>query len=221
MKYFPKASFSALPSRQRANLINTVSGYKPANLIATRSEDGNSNLAIFNSVIHLGSNPALLGFVLRPLTVERHTYENIKATSTYTINAITEEIYNQAHATSAKYKKGVSEFDKTRLTESFKGDFTTPFVEESPIQMGCRYVNEYEIQENGCILMIGAIEHMYISESLLQDDHWAKLDEANLISIVGLDGYAKPKILDRLSYAKPNETSKSILDGTQKNKSSH
>ncbi|MEM6865632.1 MAG: flavin reductase [Bacteroidota bacterium] len=221
MKYFHQNHISELPSRQKANLINTISGYKSANLIATRSENGVSNLAIFNSVVHLGSNPTLLGFILRPLTVERHTYANIKMNATYTINAVSEAIYAAAHATAAKYPKDISEFEKTGLTASYKAGFSAPFVKESPIQIGCSYVNEYEIKENGCLLIVGAIEHIYVQESILLEDHWGKLDEANLISIVGLDGYAKPKIIQRLSYAQPDKTSKSILNGTQKGKSSH
>lgn len=221
MEYYSKKRITDLPSRERANFINTISGFKSANLIGSKSKEGISNLAIFNSVIHLGSNPALLGFVLRPITVERHTYENIKETLSYTINAVTEEIYTAAHATSAKYVRKQSEFSETGLTESYKDDFIAPYVMQSPIQIGCSYVNEYEIQENGCVLIVGAIEHIYIDPSILLTDHWGKLDEANLISIVGLDGYAKPKIIDRLSYAKPHETPKSIFDGTQKGESSH
>ncbi|MEM8846156.1 MAG: hypothetical protein AAGD17_03545 [Bacteroidota bacterium] len=76
MEYYSKKRITDLPSRERANFINTISGFKSANLIGSKSKEGISNLAIFNSVIHLGSNPALLGFVLRPITVERHTYEN-------------------------------------------------------------------------------------------------------------------------------------------------
>jgi flavin reductase (DIM6/NTAB) family NADH-FMN oxidoreductase RutF len=46
----------------RLNLINSITGVKPANLIGTQSKEGNSNLAIFSSVVHMGSNPALVGF---------------------------------------------------------------------------------------------------------------------------------------------------------------
>ena len=43
----------------RLNLINSITGIKPANLIATRSKNGVDNVAIFSSVVHLGSNPAI------------------------------------------------------------------------------------------------------------------------------------------------------------------
>ena len=50
----------------RLNLINSITGVKPSNLIGTKSKDGFSNLAIFSSVVHLGSKPPLIGFITRP-----------------------------------------------------------------------------------------------------------------------------------------------------------
>ncbi len=63
---------------ERLNLVNSCTGYKSANLIASISNDGKTNVAIFSSVTHLGSDPALIGFILRPTTVPRNTYKNIK-----------------------------------------------------------------------------------------------------------------------------------------------
>ena len=50
----------------RLNLINSCTGYKSANLIGSIDKEGNTNLAIFSSITHLGSDPAMIGFVLRP-----------------------------------------------------------------------------------------------------------------------------------------------------------
>nr|WP_299344948.1 flavin reductase [Allomuricauda sp.] len=215
MEHYTSIDLEQIPSRQRAHMMNSISGYKSANLIGTCSREGTSNLAVFNSVFHLGSNPAFLGFIMRPLTVERHTYDNIKSTSKYTINAITQEMYREAHHTSAKYTENESEFSATSFEESYKDGFLAPYVRQSPIQIGCRYVNEYTIEENGCILIVGAVEHVYVVSGLLHDDHWAQLDRANVMSIIGLDGYALPQLEDRLDYARPNQTPKSLLDGTQ------
>lgn len=216
MKHFSSTDLEQLPSRQRVHFVNSISGYKSANLIGTRSSEGVSNLAVFNSVFHLGSNPALLGFVMRPLTVERHTYDNLKSTSKYTINAITKEMYREAHHTSAKYAGDESEFSATAFEEDYKDGFLAPYVKQSPVQIGCRYVNEYTIQENGCVVIVGAVEHIYVMAGLLHDDHWAQLDRAKIMSIIGLDGYALPRLQDRLDYARPNQNPKSLLDGTQK-----
>ena len=89
MHHFNSSDFKNFSKVYRLNLINSVTGYKSANLIGSQSLDGKENLAIFSSVIHLGSNPALIGFILRPTTVPRHTYSNIKSTGIFTLNAVT------------------------------------------------------------------------------------------------------------------------------------
>lgn len=71
MKHFSKEDISKMSSIYRLNMINSCTGYKSANLIGTKSKKGVTNLAVFNSVIHLGSNPPLIGFILRPTTVAR------------------------------------------------------------------------------------------------------------------------------------------------------
>ena len=119
-------------------MINSITGYKPANLIATKSQSGITNVAVFSSVVHYGSAPPILGFVLRPTTVRRHTFDNIIETGYYTINHINEAIVEDAHHTSAKYPKDVSEFNKTGLEEVYNNDFYAPFVKQSTIKMGMK-----------------------------------------------------------------------------------
>lgn len=214
MKHFSKETIDGLSSRFKANLINSCTGYKSSNLLGTISEDGISNLAIFNSIVHIGSNPAMLGFILRPLTVRRDTYDNFKSAGYFTVNQVNTYILKDAHHTSAKYDEGVSEFAKTNLSEEYLDGFTAPYVEESTIKIGCSYLNEYEIKENGCLLIIGAIEHLYLPEEIIQEDGWVQLDKSDAVSAIGLDGYALPKLIDRFAYARPNEETKSILDGS-------
>ncbi|MBO6523114.1 MAG: flavin reductase [Balneolaceae bacterium] len=210
MKYYSKEDISELTSRFRAHFINSVTGYKSSNLIGTKSEEGTSNLAVFSSVTHLGSNPPLLGFVLRPTTVVRNTYDNLKKSGVFTVNHVNADIIKQAHQTSAKYDSNVSEFSETRLTEEYLNDFKAPFVKESSIKLGCVYQNEYFLEENQCIFVIANIEHIYLDESIQSEDGWLNLEEAGTVTASGLDAYAIPKILDRFSYAKPRKKAHSI-----------
>lgn len=200
-----------MPSRARAHFMNCVTGFKSCNLIGTVSGDGITNLAIFSSVTHLGSNPPLLGFVLRPHTVMRNTFENLRETGFFTVNHVNEGIIKQAHQTSAKYPGGVSEFGETGLTEEYRDGFKAPFVAESMIKIGCRYVNEYFLEENQCRFIIGAMEHIYFPEESLSEDGFLNLEKAGTLSATGLDGYAVPKILDRFSYAEPGIEAASLL----------
>ncbi|CAH0334696.1 hypothetical protein FVB9288_00295 [Flavobacterium sp. CECT 9288] len=202
MKHISRDIISQMEKIERLNLINSCTGYKSANLLGTKSIDGKSNVAIFSSVTHLGSNPAMIGFIMRPTTVPRDTYKNIKDTGYFTVNHITADMIEAAHHTSANYELGVSEFDKTTLEEEFKEGISTPFVKGSPVQLLCKYVNEYHIVENDTIHVIASIEHIFYQEELEHKDGWLQIDCGNVVAINGLDGYCLPKLLDRFQYAR-------------------
>jgi flavin reductase (DIM6/NTAB) family NADH-FMN oxidoreductase RutF len=211
VKKFTKEAIQELPKIPRLNLINSSTGYKSANLIATKTADGVSNVAIFSSITHLGSDPALLGFILRPTTVPRNTYKNIKDLGYFTVNHITETMIADAHHSSANYDENISEFDQTNLEEEYYDGISIPFIKNSPVQILCKYLNEYEIKENGTIHIIASIEKIFVEERLLQKDYWLRLDVENVVTINGLDGYCVPKLVDRFEYARPNMPTKSML----------
>ena len=203
MRNFSHKDINEMHHLYRINLINSCSGYKSANLIGTKSKCGISNVAVFSSITHIGSDPSMLGFFLRPTTVIRNTYTNIKETRKFTINHIHEDILHDAHHTSAKYPDSISEFDMTDLEEDYKNGFTAPFVKDSPVQIAMDYVEEYEIKANGTILLIGEIKDLYIREHLLQKDGFLNLSEGKIAAINGLDGYSIPNLKTRLEYQRP------------------
>ena len=206
MIHYKRSSIDDLEKIFRINLINSASGYKSANLIGTRDELGIANLAVFSSITHMGSNPPLLGFVLRPTKVARHTYTNIKENSFYTINHIAYPFAQQAHHTSAKYDSEISEFDVTDLTEEQLNGFHAPFVKESPVKMAMRFVEEYKIRSNETILVIGEILDLYVEEELLEEDVFVNLSKGKIASINGLDGYSLPGEPKRFGYQRPLDT---------------
>jgi flavin reductase (DIM6/NTAB) family NADH-FMN oxidoreductase RutF len=205
MQHFNTDEIQGLSKLYRLNLIKSITGYKSANMIGTKSNSGEENVAIFSSITHLGSSPALLHFTLRPNTVPRDTYKNIKENNVFTVNHVSLGQIEQAHHTSAKYDENISEFDQTQLESEYRLDWHAPFVKGSPIGLGCRYLNEYNIKENGCVLIIAAIEHVFVDDQLLQEDGWVKLELGEVVAINGLDGYALPQLQKRLEYARPNE----------------
>ena len=205
MKHYTLDEIQSLKTRYRANLINSCIGYKPCALIGTKGEgQKKSNLAIFNSIVHIGSHPPMIGFILRPVTVPRHTYINIKKTNHFTINIVTKDWASDAHHTAARYDENNSEFDNTNLKEVYLDGFHAPYVEQSPIKIGCTYQNEYLIKENDTILIIGKIQHIYLEEKAIHQDGWVQLDTLETVACNGLDGYALPTLIDRYEYAKPH-----------------
>ncbi|NQZ76101.1 MAG: flavin reductase family protein [Ekhidna sp.] len=204
--HLTKEDIHNLERIKRLNIINSVSGIKPANLIGTKSKDGQTNLAIFSSVVHLGSNPALLGFVMRPTDdVPRHTYENIKETGLYTINHVPVSIADKAHFTSAKIDREVSEFDRCGLNEEYLEDFSAPFVKECFLKMGMKLVDEMPIQINGTILVIGEIQHLLIPDNAVNEKGYIDLSLYNTAGISGLNNYYSLKTESSFPYARAEE----------------
>ena len=204
MQYFDRAAILQMDRNFRVNLVNTLSGYKPANLIGTLGSDGVENLAIFSSVVHLGSDPALLGFIQRPVGEQSHTYKNIIETGFYTINHISLAHLQQAHETSARFAKNISEFKACGFTPRYALGFTAPFVQESVVQIGMRLVQEVKIELNDTRLMIGQIEHVFVQDGLVDSDGSLRLEDGQVACIRGLDTYCQAMRVARFPYAKAN-----------------
>lgn len=175
---------------KRLNLVNSITGVKPGNLIGTESVNGKSNLAIFSSIVHLGSNPALLGFVLRPYKdVPRNTYQNILDTGKYSINHIHISFIENAHYTSAKFDAEVCEFERCGLTKQHLAEFKAPYVAESYIRVGMNYLETIHIKANDTHLVVGEIEHVHIADELLTDEGYLNLELGGSVGIGGLNNY--------------------------------
>jgi flavin reductase (DIM6/NTAB) family NADH-FMN oxidoreductase RutF len=201
--HLTKSDIESKSKVDRLNLINAVSGVKPANLIGTICENKYQNLAIFSSIVHLGSHPAILGFILRPnQAVRRHTYENILETGYYTINHVHTSIAAQAHFTSAKFEKETSEFEKCGLTPEFIADFGAPFVKESRLKMGMKYLESVPISINNTIMVVGEIEHLILPEHAMDENGYIDLNAIDSVGISGLNTYYKLEKMETFPYAR-------------------
>lgn len=196
-------ALQAMEQRKRAQLINSIGGFKSVCLIGTASAAGNTNLAIFSSIVHIGANPPLICFIMRPDSVERHTLSNIIETGLYTINHINEDIYRQAHQTSARYPVHISEFTATGLCEEFKEAWAAPFVKESKIQLAVAFRERIDLSINNTIMIIGKIKKIFFPANCIQEDGYVDIEKAGTVSCSGLDSYHTTRRLQRLEYAKP------------------
>lgn len=204
---YSKEDIETMDITKRIKFINALSGIKSANLIGTLSIEGKTNLAIFNSVMHLGSNPALLGFILRPVgEVERHTYENVLEQKQYTINHVHTSFVKNAHYTSAKLAREKSEFNACGLTPEFLPNFIAPFVLESHLKMGMLFLEALEIKRNGTILVIGELQHMIIPEDAIDiENEDLNLAAISSVGVSGLNTYYELKKIARFPYARASE----------------
>ena len=201
---------SDMEQRYRANLINSLPGFKSACLIGTVDANGATNLAIFSSVVHIGAHPPYMGFIMRPTSVPRHTYANIRATGVYTINHVNRDIHAQAHQTSARYPEGVSEFAACGLTPEYTPTLRAPYVKEARIKIGLELAEEIPIRSNDTMIVIGSVMELIVPEEYVRADGTIDIEAAGTVAVSALDGYHETRLIDRLANAKPDRSPRSL-----------
>lgn len=195
----------------RANFINSLTGFKSVSLIGTTNTKGQANLGIFSSLVHVGSDPALIGYINRPIKAAPHTMANILATGVYTINHIHPSILKQAHQTSAKYAEEVNEFDEVGLTAEFLENMPAPFVKESKVKYSLTLEEVLPIKLNDTFLVIGKVQQVKLEHDIVLPDGFLQLDKVSSTCSNGVDGYYATRLIDRYQYAKPGIQTTSIV----------
>ena len=211
MQQFTPAEWQTWERFYRANFINSLTGFKSASLIGTMNAQGVPNLGMFSSMVHIGSDPALIGYINRPVAAAPHTLANIKANGFYTVNHIHPAFLAQAHQTSAKYPDEVNEFTEVGLTEEYIDGVKVPFVKESSIKYLLSLKEIIPIQLNDTFLVIGHLEQVRIVAAIQPaQDGFLHLDQAGSICSNGLDAYYKTELIDRYTYAKPGKPAEQL-----------
>jgi flavin reductase (DIM6/NTAB) family NADH-FMN oxidoreductase RutF len=189
----------------RLNLINSLTGIKPVNLVGTISKTNITNLAIISSVVHLSSSPALLGFMLRPTTVPRHSYSNIHETGEYSINMVSRNFTDKAHYTSAKFDSYHSEFDQCGLSTQFFKESKAPCVAESPLKILLKFEEEYYIKSSRTILMVGSIRSLYLPQNAVDAAGMIDMEGLEAVGVSGLNTYYSLTQIATYPYARTGQ----------------
>ena len=201
---FRTHDIAGMHTRRRAAFVNSLSGFKSANLVGTVNDARTTNLAVMSSAVHLGSSPPLLALVIRPGAEERHTLANILAAGCYSINHVTAGIIEAGHQTAARYPAEVSEFTATGLTPVWVEGFNAPLVAEAGVRLGLELREHQELSINGTHLVIGEVVLADLEASWLRRDGQVDLERAGSVALSGLDTYHRGQPIKRMAYAKPD-----------------
>jgi flavin reductase (DIM6/NTAB) family NADH-FMN oxidoreductase RutF len=193
----------ALEQRYRSTFINSLAGFRQVVLVGTQSNQGDDNLAIFNSLIHLGAHPALFGLISRPNSVPRDTLENIRQSQEFSLNYMPAAAFVQAHQTSARYEANISEFEKTGIEAENITGYRSPFVKNALVQVAMKLEEIVPLAVNQTVLIIGSIDLVILDDAMVGSDGFVDLASANTLLSQGLDSYYTAQVIGRLPYAKP------------------
>jgi len=200
-----KAEIDAMEKVYRLNLVNGLSGIKAVNLVGTVSAGNINNLAVISSVVHLSSSPALLGFMQRPVTVERHTYRNIHETGEFSVNMVAGYQTASAHYTSARFSDFQSEFEECGFTPQFFPESKAPCVAESPLKILLKFEEEYFIRASRTILLVGSIQSVYLPPDAVDQSGMVDLEQLQAAGVSGLNTYYSVAKSAAYSYARVGE----------------
>jgi flavin reductase (DIM6/NTAB) family NADH-FMN oxidoreductase RutF len=203
-KHIYAADIASFEKQYRTNLINGLGGIKSALLVGTQGADGTNNLAIFSQIVHIGANPAMMGILHRPVSVEKHTYENILANGFFTLNHVAADKFKTAHQTSASYSRSQSEFEQCGFEPTFTNTVLAPYVKDSPLKIGLKIAEIIPIKSNGTILLVGSVEEIIVQADLIEAAGFIDLNKLKTILVHGLETYYKAEKIERLPYAKVN-----------------
>lgn len=185
-----------IPHPQMHGILLSGVSPRPIAFVASRSSEGNINLAPFSFFNAFASKPPVVA--IGPAVSVRSgkvkdTWRNILETGECTISAVTYGMLHQMNIAAAEYPHGTDEFVKAGLTKVPADTVNVPYVGESPFAMECRLIENIELfrQEggNGNIMLL-RIHRIHVKESVLSE---GKIDprKMNLIARMGYHWYAR------------------------------
>ena len=131
------------------SLDNSCTGYKSANLIGTVSEKGIYNVAIFSSITHLGSDPALLSLLSRKAGDDKAngTKWISKGKGDYSIETVELEDYGTTIILDVKKaeKEFIDDFRIRGVISKYSDHITVPIM----------------MKENNTLLIVAEINDIY------------------------------------------------------------
>ena len=115
---------------------------------------------------------------------------------------ILETFVDEAHQTSARYPRNISEFEASGLTPQYQENFFAPFVKESSVQIGMEFQTKMPIPLNDTLMIIGKVKTIYLPEESILSDGFIDLEITKSITNSGLDSYHRTERIVRLPYSK-------------------
>ena len=198
-----------MPSNFRAIGPTTFLSPIPAVMLSCRgTEPGfeRDNLITIAWAGVINSDPPMISVSIRP---ERHSYSQIVQSGAFCLNLIGRNLCKATDYCGVKSGRDVDKFKETGLTRLEIEGFPAPAVEEAPAFLCCRVKQRIPLGSHDVFLC--AVEQVYVSESLFDEDGSVHLERADLIAYAhgeyhpirprpeGFFGYsiARPEVLER------------------------
>ncbi|MFW6422256.1 MAG: flavin reductase family protein [Candidatus Bipolaricaulota bacterium] len=125
---------------------------RPTLCVSTISQGGSSNVAPYSFATPLTMDPPLIGILVGG---EKDTLLNARETKDFVVAPLTDDWKTRGVRSDVELPRGESEFEEVGLTESESEKVQAPGVEEAPINLECKYREEFRIADS--FLLVGEV----------------------------------------------------------------
>ena len=138
---------------------------RPTVLISTVNKDGISNAAPFSFVMPVSMDPPIIAF---GSVKKRHTYKNIKETGDFAVNIPSARLLKEVCACAELLPEGISEIEKSGLTEVKSKKIKSPKIKECFARFECRLISENAAGDH--IIVLGEIVDTEVDDNVFEGE---------------------------------------------------
>ena len=185
-----------LSLKEKHQLLLASVAPRPIGFTASKSSDGNINLAPFSYHNAFSSNPPVV--VISPAFSGRTgepktTLTNILDTKEFTLSVVTYDMVEQMNICAAEYGEDVDEFKKSGLTKHPSNSISIPGVAESPLIMECRFLQHIQFSSKpaGGNLILGEIIYFHARDDIYNEAEQIDPKKVDQVSRMGMNWYSR------------------------------
>ena len=177
----------------KRSLFNAIVTPRPIGWISSKSAEGRINLAPFSHFNLVSTAPPVLIFSCntpadRPA---KDTLANVRATSEFVFNLVSESLCVKMNRTSAPLPPGVDEFEHADVEKAACINVAVPRVARAPANFECRLLRIVEIEpvqagDTSSHVVFGSIIGVHMNDALV--DEKGRFDTAGAKPMARLGG---------------------------------
>ena len=149
---------------------------KPIYLVSCE-HDGKKNIISVGMFAYFSGKPLLVGIGIAP---SRYSYELIQKSKAYVVNVVDDKLVDAVRICGEKSGRDLDKFKLAKLTAASATKIAAPIIEESPLSIECKVVQEVEVGDH--VWFIGEVVATHCREGY----DWK---EGLLLKWVGEEGF--------------------------------
>jgi flavin reductase (DIM6/NTAB) family NADH-FMN oxidoreductase RutF len=131
---------------------------RPIYLVSTE-HGGKKNVIAVGMFAIFSGNPTLVGIGVKP---SRYSYSLIKNSCSFVVNVVDDRLMNAVRISGEFSGRDVDKFESANLTPEEGNKVMAPSIQESPVNIECRVVQEVKIGDH--TWFIAEVKAVYVDE---------------------------------------------------------